>query len=189
MRLNWTIKLHVHNHYCGKIGELSLDITCQPLGMFEMTIFLLRLHFNAHLLWNPQCGYMHQHDDQSLMIAMYGSIDEGFWSAFSEIYNSQPSCLIYLYLFICLSLYILYMYFISLSPLVFIWECGLDCLATHDKACYCKNLLVNGGRMSIRAETCSSGWFEECVRVQTRITRLRLNIKKANGKKPLLPIN
>ena len=93
---------------------------------------------------------------------------------------------IYLYLFICLSLFILY---VSLSPYFIIWVCGLDCLATHDKACYCKNLLVNGGRMSIRAETCSSGWFEECVRVQTRITRLRLNTKKANGKKPLLPIN
>ena len=93
---------------------------------------------------------------------------------------------IYLYLFICLSLFILY---ISLSPYFIIWVCGLHCLATHDKVCDCKNLLVNGGRMSIRAETCSSGWFEECVRVQTRITRLRLNIKKANGKKPLLPIN
>ena len=186
MRLNWTIKLHVHNHYCGKIGELFLDITCQPLGMFEMTIFLLQLHFNAHLLWNPQCGYMHQHEDQSLMIAMYGSIDVGFWSAFSEIYNSQQSCLDISLSFFCLSLFILY---ISLSPYFIIWVCGLHCLATHDKVCDCKNLLVNGGRMSIRAETCSSGWFEECVRVQTRITRLRLNIKKANGKKPLLPIN
>ena len=130
MRLNWTTKLHVHNHYCGKscgkIGELSLDTTCQPLGMFEMTIFLLQLHFNAHLLWNPQCGYMHQHDDQSLMIAMYGSIDEGFWSAFSEIYNSQQSCLdislsFYLFIFV----YIVYI-FISIFHNMSMWF-GLPC--------------------------------------------------------------
>ena len=126
MRLNWTIKLHVHNHYCGKKGELSLDITCRPLGMFEMTIFLLQLHFNAHLLWNPQCGYMHQHEDQSLMIAMYGSIDEEFWSAFSEINNSQHSCLdislsFYLFIFV----YIVCI-FISIFHYMSMWF-GLPC--------------------------------------------------------------
>ena len=116
-----------------------------------------------------------------MVLSTWGS---GQLSARSTIHNK--AVWIYLHLFICLSLFILY---ISLSPYFIIWVCGLHCLATHDKVCDCKNLLVNGGRMSIRAETCSSGWFEECVRVQTRITRLRLNIKKANGKKPLLPIN
>ena len=130
MRLNWTIKLHVHNHYCGnscgKIGELSLDVTCQPLGMFEMTIFLLQLHFNAHLLWNPQCGYMHLNDDKLLMIAIYGSFDEGFWSAFNEIDNSQPRCLdtslsFYLFIFV----YIVYI-FISIFHYMSMWF-GLPC--------------------------------------------------------------
>ena len=132
---------------------------------------------------DPQCGYICIYTTISqwwLPYMVLSTRGSGQLSTRSTIHS--PGVWIHLYLFICLSLYILYT---SLSPYFIIWVCGLHCLATHDKACYCKNLLVNGGRMSIRAETCSSGWFEECVRVQTRITRLRLNIKKANGKKPL----
>ena len=116
MRLNWTIKLHVHNHYCGnscgKIGKLSLGITCQPLGMFEVTIFLLQLHFNAHLLWNPQCGYMHIHDDQLLMIAMYGSIDEGVLVSFQRYlqFRAQLFGYIFIFLFVYLCIYCIHLY-------------------------------------------------------------------------------
>ena len=188
MRLNWTIKLHVHNHYCGnscgKIGELSLDITIRhweclkwPSFFFNYTLMLICcgihsvdicINTTISRWWLP-----------CMVLSTRGS---GQLSARSTIHS--PAVWIHLYLFICSSLYI----FISIFHKMSMWF-GLPCHDTHDKACYCKNLLVNGGRMSIRAETCSSGWFEECVRVQTRITRLRLNIKKANGKKPLLPIN
>ena len=186
MRLNWTIKLHVHNHYCGnscgKIGELSLDITIRhweclkwPSFFFNYTLMLIccGIH-SADICINTTISHWW------LPFMVLSTRGSGQLSARSTIHS--PAVWIYFYLCI-------YCIFISLSPYFIIWVCGLHCLATHDKACYCKNLLVNGGRMSIRAETCSSGWFEECVRVQTRITRLRLNIKKANGKKPLLPIN
>ena len=127
MRLNWTIKLHVHNHYCGnscgKIGELSLDNTIRhweclkwPSFFFNFTLMLIccGIH-SADIYASTRRSVV---DDCHVWFYRRGG--SGQLSARSTIHS--PAVWIHLYLFICSSLYI----FISIFHKMSMWF-GLPC--------------------------------------------------------------